>query len=373
MKTTLENIRISRSSSSLPTHRHATPALGLNRHDVVEGQVVRSVPPNHAVLAIRGEQVMAQTNVPLKAGDLVSFKVLQVDPQYILKVVEWIGKAPPGANECLKWCDLSGFPYKSLLDLFSPFMGAEGRAANRDMPEPLQKLWRLFRDISVAPDRGENAGSIKNVLENSGLLWEGKLRAALKSLAKGASQMQLNAGRDLKGSLLNTISNWPGSDPIGVDSLRKCLDGLEQLQLLNVSAMEDKGKCLFVIPLRYNGEFTFAQFLLHLPDRSDQADGKRSKKGTYGIRLLLDMSVLGPVHVDASVLEKVIKIDFLVSDNGVKERFEHGAARLTEALAESGFHVKQVRCRCVDSENTIPTSLVDDMLDQARHHISLIV
>jgi len=143
--------------------------------------------------------------------------------------------------------------------------------------------------------------------------------------------------------------------------------------LLNVSAMEDKGKCLFVIPLRYNGEFRFAQFLLNLPDRSDQADGKRSKKGTYGIRLLLDMSALGPVHVDASVLEKVVKIDFLVSDNGVKQRFEDGAARLTEALAQSGFHVKQVRCRCVDSENTIPASLVDEMLDETRHRISLIV
>ena len=73
------------------------------------------------------------------------------------------------------------------------------------------------------------------------------------------------------------------------------------------------------------------------------------------------------------MLEKVVKIDFLVSHKEVKQRFEDGAARLTEALAKSGFHVKQVRCRCVDSENTIPASLVDEMLDETRHRISLIV
>ena len=241
------------------------------------------------------------------------------------------------------------------------------------MPDEWVKIWRLLRDITVVPGREQNAPALQKALHNSGMFWEGKLGSAFRSGADGLFQIHLPIDGDLKGGLLGSMLTSRGSEMLGSDLIGKCLDGLEQLQLLNVSAMEDKGKCLFVIPLRFNGAFSFAQLLIDLGDGCGHGGEKQGKNGIYAIQLLLDMSALGPVHVEASVFKKVIKVNFLVSHEAVKEQFENGIGYLTEALAASGFIVKQVGCRCTDRENGVPTTLVDEILDQEKHHISLVV
>jgi hypothetical protein len=155
--------------------------------------------------------------------------------------------------------------------------------------------------------------------------------------------------------------------------MRQFLEGLEQLQLANVSAMANRGRCLFVIPIEWNDELRFAQLLIDLPKESDGAEGKKVKKKAYRICLLLDMSNLGTVRAEASILKRTVRLRFLVSDEDLQKRFEAAVPRLTETLEGQGFCVQQVKCRSAGKVEALPSSLVNEILDQEGHRISLVV
>ena len=313
---------------------------------------------------------MAHTEVALQKGDLISFRVLQVTPQYVLKIVEWSQQWALGSSDYGKFGDLNGFPYKSLVDLLRSWMPWDGGRIQEDCPKHLLNLCRFFQGMTLDPAEKNGAEVLKKALQNSGLFLEGKLGSALRK-AKGPVQIQHLPRGDLKGALLASSANLQDGDALGLEGIRKCLEGLEQLQILNASAVEDKGKCLFVVPLRCNGQWNFAQLLVDLSD--DKDDGKQGGNKTYSIRLLLDMSSLGRVHVEASIHEKALKIDFLVGEKEVRERLEGGKAYLARALETSGFTVQSITCRCADKETPVPPSLVDELLDREKHHISLVV
>jgi virulence-associated protein VapD len=84
------------------------------------------------------------------------------------------------------------------------------------------------------------------------------------------------------------------------------------------------------------------------------------------------MSHLGPVRVDASVLEKAIRVRFLVSNEDIQSFFDQYAPGLQQQLERHGFSLQQVTCRLEERASLAATSLVDAIIDSEEHTISLI-
>ena len=50
-------------------------SLPFNKGQIIQCRVIRSIPPNHALLLFGKEQLMARTSVPLQEGQVALFKV----------------------------------------------------------------------------------------------------------------------------------------------------------------------------------------------------------------------------------------------------------------------------------------------------------
>jgi hypothetical protein len=151
------------------------------------------------------------------------------------------------------------------------------------------------------------------------------------------------------------------------------LEDLEHHQCFNVSALEEKGKLLFVIPMQWPEEMTFAQLLIEVGVKREGGDGENNEAPIFKLSLFLDMSALGPLRVDASVVEKAISISFLVSHETTQSLFERQTPALRQQLERHGFSLQQVTCRLEKRAKLVAPSLAEAIIHAERHTISLIV
>jgi virulence-associated protein VapD len=146
----------------------------------------------------------------------------------------------------------------------------------------------------------------------------------------------------------------------------------EHHQWWNLFALEEKGKLLFIIPMQWPDKFTFAQLLIDLgAKRGDR--GKNHEDRVFKLSLFLDMSHLGPVRVDASVVEQAIRVSFLVSNESIQSFLNQYTPGLQQQLERHGFSLQQVTCRLEERASLAATSLADAIIDSEEHTISLIV
>jgi len=264
----------------------------LKRHEVVEGKIIKSIPPYHSLLLIKGTQLVARTRVPLRPGDVVLFKVEQLAPECILKLVELRHESLAGVVDLLKGSGFQGFPYKE---------------------------------------------------------------------------------HDLKGLALRSLADAGAMKLLSGKGVGRFIDALEQLQLLNLSGLEEKGKLLFVIPMQWDDGFSFAQLLIDISARREHGEDEKDQNRVVNLSLFLDMSSLGPVLVDASVFQKVIKIDFCVCNEKTQSLFNNHTDHLVKQIERHGFSVQQVTCRLEERGHLAETSLVDAILDPEEHYISIVI
>ena len=124
-------------------HRKVLP---FTKDEVVQGRVIRPISPNRALLLFGEERVTARTSVPLRAGQIAFFKVEQVSPQCVLRLVEPpigdLTSSPPLNNlDALKEQDLKGLALKTLSDgVVNKFVSAEAISKFVDSLEQFQLL-----------------------------------------------------------------------------------------------------------------------------------------------------------------------------------------------------------------------------------------
>ncbi len=367
----IDHILIPSSTLDLHTKKDSALKLPVRKNELVEGRVIKSIPPHHALLEIKGKQVIAQIKVSLRQGDIASFKVQEVNPQYILKLIEVTGGQKPAVGGLLRGGGFSGFPYRFLLDMLEPLMTTGKKSAQVNLPEIVGKVWALLQEMSLGPDKVQNPDFLQSFIRNSGMLLEHKLKSAFLAGMEARNQVKALIGQDLKALILGALSDPKSMELFSADSTKQFLEGLEQLQLLNLSAMEDKGKCLFIIPMYWGNKFKFAQLLIDLGKKSgDQASGSDR---VFRLSLLLDMSNLGPVRADVSILKKIIKIDFVVCDEKAKRLFDDSEDYLKNGVEKHGFSIRQITCTLEEYNTLAETSLIDDIIDPGEYHISLVI
>ena len=79
------------------------------------------------------------------------------------------------------------------------------------------------------------------------------------------------------------------------------------------------------------------------------------------ISFLLNMTALGPLRADFSILDKTIAGRFLLENQGTCDYLTPRMSQLRQRLAEIGYQAGKIHCQVARPEQISPTSLMLSM------------
>jgi hypothetical protein len=348
--------------------------LAVHKEEVVEGRIIKPISPRHALILIKGKQLLARTEgVVLKPGQLASFKVKETSPQCILKFLEVTSNQEGGITGLLKGCGFRSSPFDCLMTLLHPLRVSMEKSSPETAPPILMRMGALLGRISLRPHDVAHPEFLKSFIDGSGLMWENKLKTLLLSGLESRHQAEALIEHDLKGLALKSLTDGLTGRFLSTQGVTTFLDDMERHQWLNLFALEEKGNLLFIIPMQWLDKFTFAQLLIDLGGKRGDMGEEKHEDRVFKLSLFLDMSHLGPVRVDASVIEKAVRVSFLVSNEDIQSLLNQYTPALQQQLERHGFSLQQVTCRLEERASLACTSLMDAIIDSEEHMISLIV
>jgi len=326
----------------------------LKEGQIIEARVDRAVDGRQARLLIQGKSFLARTYVPLNAGDTILLKVTQTGTQPRFELLQakdgGLLFLPKRSFEMLGRPGLSGLLSKIMKHLGRPGQG-------RQLHEPLHTL---VRSLSMGPNPSDPS-ILSSVIQKSGLTWESKLRNLLadnRSLSAPAARDIING--DLKALMMRIAMNPSKDTEVIIDPARAFTEGIEQLQLLNSHSSQESGKYLLSLPVFWDGAFKFGQILIDLG--KEESSGRDQSDRMISVSMLLEMSNLGNVRVDFTLLKDAVNGALGVENAEIKSFVESQLPTLVENLQQNAFTVQHISCRVIEPQILSTTALTDELI-----------
>lgn len=204
---------------------------------------------------------------------------------------------------------------------------------------------------------------LPQIIKNMGLSFEKKLAAGLedapdkKTVAHVIKQL---AGQDLKAASLSLAGME--NDPSKTTALKHISDALDNFAQLNVKSgdsgqSQDGARFLLPFPVRREDGFDFGQLMVDTGKTGTANTGKKM----LSISFLLNMTALGPLRADFSILDKTIAGRFLLENQATCDYLTPKISDLRQCLSGIGYRAGNIDCRVARPEQIAPTSLMLSM------------
>lgn len=204
---------------------------------------------------------------------------------------------------------------------------------------------------------------LPQIIKNMGLSFEKKLAAGLedapdkKTVAHVIKQL---AGQDLKAASLSLAGME--NDPSKTTVLKHISDALDNFAQLNVKSgdsgqSQDGARFLLPFPVRREDGFDFGQLMVDTGKTGTANTGKKM----LSISFLLNMTALGPLRADFSILDKTIAGRFLLENQATCDYLTPKISDLRQRLSGIGYQAGNIDCRVARPEQIAPTSLMLSM------------
>ena len=322
----------------------------------MEGEVVESYSSNTALLLIKGKRLIARTPVPLPPGKTVALRVEEPAPLPVLRLIGLKTGDPRTANLPLLLSAIDENIWQSV------YAWARQNPLQSNLASLLQRALKDWRgDFS-----GMGPESLKKMLARSGYHWEAKLGQLVRQKGISEALSKLVEG-DLKGETIRSMAQGEGGNPL----LKRLVHVIEEVQILNLGLLENR-KIFLPIPLEFpDGWYTVAQLLIHLPGRREDPSGKEEKRVTH-ITLLLNMSGLGCLRIQMTIMGKNIEGVCMTGSEETKAYLERNISSFLESLGEKGFSVRSVAC-ILDDLREVERNLLITGDDEGTHSFNRVV
>ncbi len=358
------------SSSDLVIEKKQKNFPALKDDQIVNAKVEKVISPRHARLYMLGRYVLAKTHTPLKEGDNINLKVTKESGEQVLKIVRGESKDIFHVNQgLLKSLGRAG-SYSNLEKLISDFITIKDNEDSRSRMI-LKNLVNATREISLKSDVPDS-GFLKTLIENSGLTWERNISTLFQNqnalYNKNIESLQQSDLKGLAMKLMATISD--GEKEFG-QVVRDFISNLENLQIINKFAFEESGKYLLPLPVLFNEMLKFGQMFIDI-GRSDDSE-KNRKDNLIKVSFILEMSNIGDVLADFSILKKSITGSFSVGDQNVCLFFRENIPNLIKKLKSRGFEVHKIECCVVEPEKLSEISFVDKISANDNGVLNLVI
>ncbi|KPA13429.1 hypothetical protein MHK_006326 [Candidatus Magnetomorum sp. HK-1] len=338
----------------------SSKGLSLKKGDVVSGKVLDYNRSGQAKLLVQGKQLTAQTSVQLTKGQLAQFRVEQTQPNYIFKVFTGAGMQ----NNALQWMGsaMQASPFQIFQNLFQMI---EKNADNSNQKN-LMQLVHLLSQMAIKPGDTITPYYLMAFMQRSGLLWENKLKQWF------TGQKDINHDRlkkllqqDFKGLALQAHQNIPDEALEVKVGLEQLIHQIEQWQLLNHKALSENGKLYFMLPLLFGNNFQTGELLI---DVSDSKKGQKDpSESMLKASLLLKMSQIGPVKVEAVLFKRQLRIDYWMSNEESINLFKQNELFISKSLGIHGIHIQMIAYHLTDEKQFDEISLIQDIVKSNQH------
>lgn len=352
----------------------------LEKNEIVEGKVLKTLSKNTARLLIKGETITAKTSIPLREGQTLSLITERISPIPSFKPLGMVFAGTHQANIALILSAIKDNIWKSILENTGQLV----------LPEKVIPLFRKLRKNMTLPSFTRITPEfIKKLIDRSGLGWESKLRKliAQQSKLEGRTRFDIRTRFDTRTSNTKIHSLLEG-DLKGLSARLMFLDNqngpfdnllsvIKNIQLLNHMGLDHEKKIFLPIPmLSPEGLISVAQILIHLPKESDEEHGEDGEHTAHSshTRIVLQMTLsrLGPIRADLVVRDREVTGTFRLSSEETRSLMEDRISSFVEGLAASGFTASPMAC-CLEDPEMIQRPLVTEMGQKEGGNVSLIV
>ncbi len=317
----------------------------LKAGEIVKGEILSLLDGGKISIAIKGRVVTAQTSVPLSAGQAVDLRVSDIGPTLILSLVpppseealaagrikSLIGQAP-ALSQAIE--DLLGFaralargPEGLASAGAAALFSKAGASIGGETGRLLDLVGARLSQLPVAGDKVP-PDFVPRLIETLGLAHEAVLRASVERPGRLPEALD-----DLKGLLLSLkerLDTRPSSTA-GAEAQRpdgsaqaprlavQAADGfvkaVELAQWQNIVNRAQDGPIVLSVPFAFPDGMSAGDLRIHRdgkkgPDSSGEGDGPTT------VVLLLDMTGLGAIRIDAWISPKRAAVRVTVSEEG---------------------------------------------------------
>ena len=329
----------------------------LNLSGVKTGQLLRAkvldlLPQGGgARLMISGRTIVAKTDLPVTPGMDLFLEVSGTRDALTLKPVVPPQTAPPSQP--------AGGKMTSLAGLLSRITAQLPDLETIRHPSVAQVLHSLALKSGKRDDM-----FLPRLLENLGLTFEkkiGYLASGASGKAPDKSALALLAKQDLKAAVLQLLAADP--DPSEAKSLKGGASALESLQQLN-SQTGESSRFLLPFPVFAGEGFKFGHLLVNTgKDAKKEASNERR---VIQVAFLMNMSALGSIRADFSILDKEITGAFMLEDQGTCDYMAALIPELKARLLDVEYTVGNIQCRVAPKRELMPDAIVRSVLAPAR-------
>lgn len=309
--------------------------------DILAGRILRVQPDGRMLLRLRGCTLNARALSPIQVGGFVSLRVEQSRPTPVLRLLESREIKPPLFNAAKILAAIEENIWRGFAD---GALRSGLSAADREHTARLVHF--LTRGVY---DAGGTA-LLKHIITGLGLKFEAKLLAAA---CRGRPPVQSDIKRlvrgDLKGTAAKALMHTEASG-----FLKRFVGALDQIQLLNHTALQDSRQIFLPIPMHPPGAgFPVGQLLIELPEKKDDETVEHRRPAVTRLTFALTLSRLGPVRAVLIVQEQQIQAAFYLADASARALVETNLPEFADALAHRGYQVMQMICALQDPETLL--------------------
>lgn len=322
----------------------ADPALGLALGQQVTARVL-AAGAGTALLDVAGHQLHARTAAPLAPGQQIQLQVTGLGAEIAMRL---LGGGGVVSDQQLALATLAT-PQRSAPaptpDLGALVKAVEAGAGDAIAVELRMRLARLLGGLPASTDTDALAGRLRDVLENSGLLFESRLRAWLQGLPGQApapgTPLPATVAADLK-VLLGVLGRALGvaGPPAPSGSEGALREAVLARQVETAYHWVRDGTLAMDLPLVVGGHTVPAQLRFRRGPHAD-ADGDAPSAGATGAGLFFDFALdppgLGPVRAQAHLVGARLAVRFVVASPQVATLIDEELASLRDALGRDGI------------------------------------
>jgi hypothetical protein len=357
----LQDLIVQHRASINAQNKQSGKGLSLRQGDIVKGKVLDFHHSGRAKLLVQGKELTAQTSVKLAKGQTAQFRVEQTQPQYIFKVFD----ASNIQQSMLKLFGSSAMqasPFQLFQNLFQSLKNNSELANQKQMLQ----MMHLFSQLSIKPGDSITPYFLMAFLQRSGLMWENKLKQWVSSQKNLSSdRLKKMTQQDLKALTLEALQNID-DDHLDIKlSLEQMVEQFEQWQMLNHKTLTEHGKLYFMLPLQFDNLFYTGELLIDISDM--KKGGKEASVSMLKASLLLKMSRIGPVKIDATLLQRQLRIEYWLSQQETIDLFKSYESTLSEALAIHGIFIQLSQYYLKNEQELNEMSLLHDISRSGKH------
>lgn len=330
-------------------------ASALSVGDTVEATVLKALPGNQYLLNIKDSSLVADSQVPLTAGEKITLQVDKLTPAILLRVTS---STKAEADVINKYLLLHRSNPAALGEIFSKI--GELLASSKSLPPSLaiistnlEKISQLSEKILISGINQSYVNNMTDYAKSLGLNMEHELVKYLvqgATISKGGNQTSVKRlFMDLLSTLNASLGDVGNLDDVLVKQLKQLRSfseesilSLETQQILNVLSRESDGPYILQLPFSFPEGVRMQD--IYIEREQGQEEEGEGKSASFRMTIFLDLDQMGEITMDARFQGKRIECIFHCENEEISHFVGIYLDELKEKLAGAGYDVGGLQC-----------------------------